>query len=50
MYEMWNLYKILARKSEGKRPYVRPKCRWEYNSRMDLREVGWKGVEWFHLA
>jgi len=29
---------------EGKRPLGRPKLRWEDNSRMDLREIGWEGV------
>jgi hypothetical protein len=24
-------------------------CRWEDNIRMDLREIGWEGVNWFHL-
>jgi len=24
--------------------------RWEDNIRMDLRDIGWKGVEWIHLA
>jgi hypothetical protein len=23
--------------------------RWESNSRMDLREIGWEGVNWMHL-
>jgi hypothetical protein len=24
--------------------------RWEGNIRMDLRETGWEGVQWIHLA
>jgi hypothetical protein len=24
--------------------------RWEENIRMDLREIGWEGVDWMHLA
>jgi len=28
----------------------RPRHRWEYDIRMDLREIGWKDVEWIHLA
>jgi hypothetical protein len=24
--------------------------RWEDNIRMDLREVGWEGADWMHLA
>jgi hypothetical protein len=27
-----------------------PMHRWEDNIRMDLREMGWKGVDWIHLA
>jgi hypothetical protein len=25
-------------------------CRWEDASIMDLREIGWEGVDWIHLA
>jgi len=28
----------------------RPRRRWEDNIRMDLREMGWNGVDWMHLA
>ena len=27
--------------SEGKRPLGNPRCRWEDNIKMDLKEVGW---------
>jgi hypothetical protein len=37
-------------KPEGKRSLRRPKRRWEDNIRMDLREIGWQGVDWIHLA
>jgi hypothetical protein len=39
MGEVRNAYKILVRKVEGKKPLVRPRRRWEYNIRMDLRET-----------
>jgi hypothetical protein len=29
-----------ANKPEGKRPLGRPKCRWEDNIRMDVKEIG----------
>jgi hypothetical protein len=45
-----NAYKILVGKREGKRPLGRPKRRWEDNIRMDIREIGWKGVDWTHLG
>jgi hypothetical protein len=34
---------------EGKRPLGRPRRRWEYVIRMDLREIGWRGVDWLLL-
>jgi len=37
-------------KPEGKRRRRRPRHRWEYNIRMDLREVCWEGVDWIHLV
>jgi len=50
MEEMRNAYKILVRKSEGKRPLGRPRHRWKDNIIMDLREIGWECVNWMHLA
>jgi hypothetical protein len=37
-------------KPEGKRPLRRPRCRWEDNIRMDLREIRWSGMDWIDLA
>jgi len=28
----------------------RPRCRWEDNIRMDVRETEWNGADWKHLA
>jgi hypothetical protein len=33
-----------------KRPLGRPRRRWEDNIIKDLREIGWEGVDWMHLA
>jgi hypothetical protein len=44
------VYRVLVGKPEGKRPLVRPSRRWEEGNKMDLREIGWGGVEWVHLA
>ena len=34
-------------KSEGKRPFGRPRHRWEDNIIMNLPEVGWeRGLDW----
>jgi hypothetical protein len=35
---------------EGKGPLGRPRSRWEYNIKMDIREIRRKGVEWMHLV
>jgi len=43
-------YNILVEKPEGKRPLGRPRFRWEDNIRIDLREIGWYGVDWMHLT
>jgi hypothetical protein len=40
----------LVGKPEGNRPLGRPRRRWEDNIRMDLREIGWGGMEWIDLA
>jgi hypothetical protein len=32
------------------RPLERCRYRWEDNIRMNLREVGWEGVDWMHLV
>jgi hypothetical protein len=45
-----NSYKILVGKPEGKRSERRPRKRWEDNIKMDLREIGWGGVDWIDLA
>jgi hypothetical protein len=37
-------------KPERKRPLGRPRRRWEDNIRIDLREIGWGGVDWIDLA
>jgi hypothetical protein len=45
MVEKWNAYRILVGKPEGKRPLGSPRHRWVDNIKMDLREMGWDGVE-----
>ena len=37
-------------KPEGKRPLVRPRRRWEDNIKLDLQEVGCRGLDWIELA
>jgi hypothetical protein len=36
-------------KPEERRPLERPSRRWE-DIKMDLREVGWGGMDWINLA
>jgi len=43
-------YKNLVWKPERKRPLGRPRRRCEVNIKTDLREIGWGGVNWIHLA
>jgi hypothetical protein len=50
MGEKRNVYRILVGKPEGKRPLGRPRRRWEDNIRMDLREIGWSGMDWIDVA
>jgi hypothetical protein len=40
MEEGGSAYKILTAKPKGRRPLRRPRCRWEGNIRMDLKEMG----------
>jgi len=40
----------LVGKSERRRPFGKPRRRWEDNIRMDIRKIGWEGVDWIHLA
>jgi hypothetical protein len=41
MGEVRKVYKVLMGKPEGKRPLGRPRRRWQYGIRIDLRETGW---------
>jgi hypothetical protein len=50
MGEKRNAYRILVGNPEGKRPLGRPGRRWVGNIKMDLREIGWDGMDWIYLA
>jgi hypothetical protein len=50
MVETRNAYRILVGKPEGKRPLGRPKRRRVDNIKMDLREIGWGGMDRIDLA
>jgi hypothetical protein len=50
MGEKRNVYRLLVRKPEGKRPLGRPRRRWIYNIKVGLLEVGVNVVDWICLA
>jgi hypothetical protein len=50
MREKTNACRILAGKPEGKSPLGRSRRRWVDNIKIDLREIGWDGVDWIDLA
>jgi hypothetical protein len=41
---------ILVGKPEGIRLLGRPRRRWVGNMKMELREIGWGGMDWIDLA
>jgi hypothetical protein len=49
MREKVNAYGILVGKPEGKSLLGRPRHRWEDTIKMDLKEIGWGGMDWIHL-
>jgi hypothetical protein len=42
---MSNVYKILFGNPEKKQSLGRPRCRWEYNIKMDLKEIEWEDMD-----
>jgi hypothetical protein len=50
MGETRNAYTILVGKPEANRPLGRPRRRWVDNIKLDLREIGWYGMDWVDLA
>jgi hypothetical protein len=50
MEEKRNASRIMVRKLEAKRPLGRPRRRWAYNIKINLRETGWNGMDWIDLV
>jgi hypothetical protein len=48
--ERRNTYRIFVGRPEGKKPLGRPRRRWVDNIKMDLRKIGWDGMDWIDLA
>jgi hypothetical protein len=45
-----NAYRIFVGEPEGKRLLGRPRRRCLDNVKMDLREIGWDGIDWIDFA
>jgi hypothetical protein len=41
---------MLVGKPEGKKPLGRPRRRWVDNIKMEIREIGWHGMDWIGLV
>jgi hypothetical protein len=50
MEESRGVYRVLVGKPYIKRPLGRPRCRWEYNIKVDLQEVGCGSMDWIELT
>jgi hypothetical protein len=48
--ETRTVYTLLVGRPEGKRPLGRPRRRRLGNIRIDLRGIGWYGMDWIELA
>jgi len=44
MGEKRSVYRVMVGKTETKKPLVRPRRRWEYNIKMDLKD--WNVAVW----
>jgi hypothetical protein len=45
-----NAYRVFVEKPERKRPLRRPISEWEDIIKMDIRELGWSGMDCIDLA
>jgi hypothetical protein len=43
-------YRIFVGKPEGKRLLGKSRHRWVENIKMNIREIGWDGMDWIDLA
>ena len=50
MWKSRGVHRVLMGKPEGKRPFGRPRFRWEDNIKMDPQKVECKGMDWIDMA
>jgi hypothetical protein len=53
MWHVWGEKRCrlgMVEKSEGQRPYMRPRHRREYNIKIDLKEIVWEGLDWIAVT
>ena len=53
MWDRRGTYRDLVGDPEGKRPFGRPRFRWEDKINMDVQEVGWEawnGLMWLRIG
>jgi hypothetical protein len=50
MGEKRNACRVLVEKPEVKRPLKRSRSRWEDNTKMGLRKIGWDAMGWIDMA
>jgi hypothetical protein len=48
--EKTNACRILVGKPKGRRPLGTPRRRWVDNIKINVREIGWDGVDWIDMA
>jgi hypothetical protein len=48
--EKRNAFSVFVGKPEGKRPLGRPRSRWKYNIKLELREIGGSSIDLIELA
>jgi len=50
MGERRGVYRVLVGKLKEKRPFGRPRHRWDDTIKTDLQEVGCGGMDWLEMA
>ena len=50
MDERTGVYRVFVGNPEGRKPFGRPRRKWEDNIKMDLQEMGCGGMDWIELA